>query len=1130
MLRVILLLIVTSLCLSTAAQLSANFNMSPKTGCSAPLTVFFTDQSITPDTWSWNFGDGSTSNAQNPIHPYTSPGVYVVTLVISDTMIGGNSTFKDTVKISNISALIGSPSSYFGCAPVSANFTDASSSNFAITNWSWDFGEGNTSNSQNPSHVYSTSGLYTVSLTVTDALGCTDTDINTNYVQAIGPDVDFSADELTSCINNTISFTDLTTIGAPIIGWTWDFGDGATSSIQSPTHTYTSTGDFTVSLTVDDLDGCSRTLTKTNYINIREVTANPIVDSPESCAGANDGQATAAASGGIAPYVYTWSNSATTATISGVASATYTISVVDQNGLGCASSVESITIPITDNINPTITCPSPASINTDAGICTSSANFGTPVTADNCTTPIVTNNAPANLPIGMTSVTWTVADVAGNTATCTQDVTVVDNENPVITCPAAVTINVDAGNCTSTANFGTAVATDNCTALTISNNAPASLPIGNTTVTWTAIDGASNSSTCPQIITVVDNQFPVITCPADITINTDPGQCTATASIGTATATDNCAATVTNNAPAAFPVGITTVTWTATDGAGNSTTCDQIVTVTDIENPVITCPANITIDTDAGLCTSSSSIGTATATDNCAVTVTNNAPTTFPIGITLVTWTATDASNNVSTCTQTITVSDNEVPIITCPVDITIDTDLGQCTSTASIGTATASDNCTVTVTNDAPSSFPIGNTTVIWTATDAAGNTTTCSQIVTVQDNENPSISCPADITINSDAGQCTSSTSIGIATASDNCGAPVITNDAPANLPIGNTTVTWTATDAAENIATCTQIVTVTDTEIPTITCPPDLTINTDAGQCTSTASIGIATATDNCSFVITNNAPSIFPIGNTIVTWTVTDAAGNIATCNQSVTVEDNENPTITCISSFETCDSVITFSDPIFNDNCTGSNLQLVSGIASSNLFPIGVTSNTYEVTDGSGNTASCSFDITRYAMPTINIGEDVTINAGFVHELEVITTNGATFDWYPSYGINNPTIASPNANPEVTTTYTLTVTSSNGCVLTDEITITVNPQIEVNNFMSPNNDGDNDTWEIKGNYLLDDCTIQIYDSWGNLIQESLGYQNDWDGTKEGTNLPEGTYFYIINCNDDQPISGSITLIR
>ena len=164
------------------------------------------------------------------------------------------------------------------------------------------------------------------------------------------------------------------------------------------------------------------------------------------------------------------------------------------------------------------------------------------------------------------------------------------------------------------------------------------------------------------------------------------------------------------------------------------------------------------------------------------------------------------------------------------------------------------------------------------------------------------------------------------------------------------------------------------------------------------------------------------------------------------------------------------------------------------------------------------------------MPTINIGEDVSINAGFVHELEVTTTNGATFDWYPSYGINNPTIASPNANPEETTTYTLTVTSSNGCELTDEITITVNPQIEVNNFMSPNNDGDNDTWEIKGNYLLDGCTVQIYDSWGNLIQESLGYQNDWDGTKEGTNLPEGTYFYIINCNDDQPISGSITLIR
>ncbi|MCB0402094.1 MAG: HYR domain-containing protein, partial [Flavobacteriales bacterium] len=173
-----------------------------------------------------------------------------------------------------------------------------------------------------------------------------------------------------------------------------------------------------------------------------------------------------------------------------------------------------------------------------------------------------------------------------------------------------------------------------------------------------------------------------------------------------------------------FPVGTTTNTFQATNIFG-TVTCSFTVTVVDAENPVITCPGATTINTDAGLCTSTASIGTATATDNCTATptITNDAPASFPIGNTTVTWTATDASGNFATCTQVVTVVDAENPVITCPGAITINTDAGLCTSTAAIGTATATDNCTATptITNDAPASFPIGNTTVTWTATDAS-------------------------------------------------------------------------------------------------------------------------------------------------------------------------------------------------------------------------------------------------------------------------------------------------------------------------------------------------------------------------------------------------------------------------
>ena len=86
------------------------------------------------------------------------------------------------------------------------------------------------------------------------------------------------------------------------------------------------------------------------------------------------------------------------------------------------------------------------------------------------------------------------------------------------------------------------------------------------------------------------------------------------------------------------------------------------------------------------------------------------------------------------------------------------------------------------------------------------------------------------------------------------------------------------------------------------------------------------------------------------------------------------------------------------------------------------------------------------------------------------------------------------------------------------------------EIEINNFISPNGDNKNDTWQIKGHYLLGNCSVKIIDSWGHLIYENQGYDNMWDGTHEGRELQAGNYYYIIDCSDGQPETGSITLIR
>ncbi|MBO6759652.1 MAG: PKD domain-containing protein, partial [Roseivirga sp.] len=252
-----------------AQTFDAKFTLNPSSGCSIPHTVFFTDQSVNPDVWSWSFGDGGTSTIKNPIHTFTTSGDFTVKLTIQDTIFGYTDTYTETVSISVPTADF-TATPIFNCGPLTVNFTDASSISGAntITSWAWDFGEGSTSTSQNPSHVYDKPGNYTVKLRITDSGGCTHEKIRTNYVQVLGPDVGFIATSSTVLDGpGAVTFQSQATSSAPITSWLWDFGDGSTSNLENPTHTYATSGTFDVSLTVSDIDGCSRTLTKPNYIN-----------------------------------------------------------------------------------------------------------------------------------------------------------------------------------------------------------------------------------------------------------------------------------------------------------------------------------------------------------------------------------------------------------------------------------------------------------------------------------------------------------------------------------------------------------------------------------------------------------------------------------------------------------------------------------------------------------------------------------------------------------------------------------------------------------------------------------------------------------------------------------------------
>jgi hypothetical protein len=188
-----------------------------------------------------------------------------------------------------------------------------------------------------------------------------------------------------------------------------------------------------------------------------------------------------------------------------------------------------------------------------------------------------TADASGTYPVGVTNVVWTIVDCTGEAHTCNQTVTVNDNQPPVITCPANIAVNNDAGLCGASVGFA-ATATDNCSAtITYSHASGSVFPVGTTTLTATATDAAGNTAECSFNVTVTDNEAPIISL-ANVFSCYEANNNGCTINLGV-TASDNCAvASLTSNAPACFPVGTTTVTWTAMDVNGNSSTATQTVT------------------------------------------------------------------------------------------------------------------------------------------------------------------------------------------------------------------------------------------------------------------------------------------------------------------------------------------------------------------------------------------------------------------------------------------------------------------------------------------------------------------------------------------------------------------------
>ncbi|MBX2898917.1 MAG: HYR domain-containing protein [Cyclobacteriaceae bacterium] len=637
-----------------------------------------------------------------------------------------------------------------------------------------------------------------------------------------------------------------------------------------------------------------------------------------------------------------------------------------------------------DTTPPVITgCP--ANINQPAVGCSATATWTEPTATDFCTVQsFVRTHAPGStFPVEATAVVYTAKDPAGNTSTCTFTVTVTDTTPPVISgCPANINVSA-AANCKAFASWTAPTALDNCSVQSFtSTHAPGSeFNLGTTTVTYTAKDPTGNTSTCTFTVTVIDTTPPVISgCPANINISA-AANCKAFASWTAPTALDNCAVqsfTSSHASGSEFNLGTTTVTYTALDAAGNSSTCTFTVTVIDTTPPVISgCPANIIVSAAAN-CKAFASWTAPTALDNCAVqsfTSTHAAGSEFNLGTTTVTYTALDAAGNSSTCTFTVTVIDTTPPVISgCPANINVSA-AANCKAFASWTAPTASDNCAVqsfTSTHASGSEFNLGTTTVTYTASDAAGNLSTCTFTVTVTDTTPPVISgCPANINVSA-AANCKAFASWTAPTASDNCAVQSFTSThaSGSEFNLGTTTVTYTASDAAGNLSTCTFTVTVIDTTPPVISgCPANINVSATA-NCKAFASWTAPTALDNCSvqsFTSTHAPGSEFDTGITTVTYTAIDLSGNRTVCSFDVIVENNETIQLTgCPSDVqvyadETDEAEVTWVEPVFSIQC--GTLTVEQTASPGTRFPVGATRVAYKATDPLNRTASCMFVVT-----------------------------------------------------------------------------------------------------------------------------------------------------------------------
>jgi len=505
---------------------------------------------------------------------------------------------------------------------------------------------------------------------------------------------------------------------------------------------------------------------------------------------------------------------------------------------------------------------------------------------------------------------------------------------------------------------------------------------------------------------VRDLTNPILVPPRDITIEAT-GSYTAV-DIGEAMAMDESGIQfIINNAPERFGLGTAIIIWTAIDNSGNSTIAIQEVNVVDTTSPTIS-PVSDMIVEAAVPYENIVNFETPDTYDILGVmSITSDAPEFFPLGETIVTWTATDIVGNTSTTEQKVIIVDNTLPILQAPGDIVIEA-TGIDNNEVDLGESNATDNGEIiSISNDAPQFFALGDTIITWTVSDSSENAASDTQLVSVVDTTAPEILSANDLTY--EATSLYENTVYLDNPSVSDIQEVTITNNAPEFFPLGETIVTWTATDIVGNTSTMEQKVIVVDTTTPDLTIPEDQIVEATSIEETL-VEIGEAEAYDITGISsISNNAPEMFSLGSTVVTWVSIDSNGNATTFEQTITIVDTTPPSI-----FVPADIAAEAVDPVLNfielgDATTYDHVGIESVTNDKpDSFSFGDTTVTWTAVDTSGNisTGTQLVTIVDTTIPEIVAPFDVTVEATGISSTVVEIGEATIYDIIQVYTITS----------------------------------------------------------------------------------------------------------------------------